>query len=66
MASEAHECASTTWGSPEAPKTAVLIHGLASSSQTWLDVAPDLVKKGDGRIHSQVISCTDDFEAITS
>jgi hypothetical protein len=46
MTSDTHACSATTWGSPGASKTAVLIHGLASSSQTWVDVAPELVKKG--------------------
>lgn len=46
MTSEAHACSATTWGSPSAPKAAFLIHGLASSSQTWVDVAPELVKEG--------------------
>lgn len=35
-----------TWGSPNAPKTALLIHGLASSSRSWRKIAPELVNKG--------------------
>ncbi|EXJ83661.1 hypothetical protein A1O1_07285 [Capronia coronata CBS 617.96] len=46
MASKAHLCSATTWGSPLAPKTAVLIHGLSSNSQCWVTVAPELVKQG--------------------
>jgi pimeloyl-ACP methyl ester carboxylesterase len=34
------------WGSPAAEKTALLIHGVMSSSGTWVRVAPLLVQRG--------------------
>jgi pimeloyl-ACP methyl ester carboxylesterase len=34
------------WGSPTAGKTALLIHGVMSSSGTWVRVAPLLVQRG--------------------
>jgi hypothetical protein len=63
MASKPQVCAATTWGSPSAPKVAVLIHGLASSSQTWIDVAPELVKEGDYKLHSvPILAYSDDVQ----
>jgi len=35
-----------TWGSPDAGKTALLIHGAMSSHGTWSGVAPELVARG--------------------
>ena len=55
MANKPQVCAATTWGSPSASKVAVLIHGLASSSQTWIDVASELVEKGKIRFLFYVI-----------
>ena len=59
MSNKPQLCAATTWGSPSATKVAVLIHGLASSSQTWIDVAPELVKEGDYKFYfsSQFNTC---------
>lgn len=35
-----------TWGSPDAGKTALLIHGVMSSYGTWVRVAPELAGRG--------------------
>src|SRR5271154_151307 len=35
-----------TWGSPDAGRTALLIHGAMASYGTWNKVAPELVERG--------------------
>ncbi|MCB0026454.1 MAG: alpha/beta fold hydrolase, partial [Anaerolineales bacterium] len=35
-----------TWGDPAAERSAVLIHGVTSNSQSWIRVGPRLAEQG--------------------
>ena len=55
------EFSMTTWGSPDAPKRALLVHGLQGVGQVFFKVAKILVANGEPLSPSSEI-CTDTGE----
>ncbi|KAG9313503.1 hypothetical protein JVU11DRAFT_5829 [Chiua virens] len=45
----------STWGDPNATKRVLLIHGLAASSRTWHQVAPEFASQG--KFHLNAPTC---------